>query len=162
MVTDNRPTSSAGTNARPAGVEGDGLDSYPTYHDARTTPHATTNTRPTDTDLPRSRRTYGLPLFLGLLAFAAVIVIYMVMGGINMVATSEEAEPEDAAAAPVAGAPAAADTPAFGEQAEAPGTLDRDVDAGGSTSPGQVEAAPGAIDSPGGEITEPVGQAPAQ
>lgn len=162
MATDTRPTDQTAANARPAGVEGDGLDSYPTYHDGRSTPHTATNTRPTDTNLPRSRRTFGLPFLIGILAFAAVIVIYLITGGINMFATSEEAEPEDAASAPVAGAPAAADMPAAGEQAEAPGTLDQDVEAGGQTSPGQVEATPGAIDSPGGEITEPVGQAPAQ
>jgi hypothetical protein len=110
----------------------------------------------------RSQRTFALPFLIGLLAFAAVIVIYLITGGINMFATSDEAAPEDASSAPVAGAPAAADMPAGGEQAETPGTLDRDVDAGSQTSPGQVEAAPGAIDSPGGELTEPVGEAPAQ
>ena len=162
MATDTRPTDPNVSNSRPAGVDGDGLDAYPTYRDARSTSHAPTGQKPTDTNLPRSRRTFGLPMLLGLLAFALVIVIYLIAGGINMFATSEEAASGDGTAAPVAGAPAASDTPAFGEQAEAPGTLDQDVDAGGQTSPGEVEATPGAIDSPGGDITEPVGEAPAQ
>ncbi len=160
MSTSDRQTTP--TSSRPAGVEGDGLDSYPTYRDAGTSPHTATSTRPTDTNLPRSRRTTSWPLLIGLIAFALVIVIYLVTGGVNMFASSDEAASGDGAAAPVAGGTPASSAPAMGETPEAPGTLDRDVEADTRTSPGEVEATPGPIDSPGGEVTEPVGEAPAQ
>ena len=162
MSMSDRPNTQPTTPARPAGVDGDGLDAYPTYRDGGTSPHVATATRPTDSNLPRSRRTFGLPLLIGIIAFALVILVGVIGGGMNMFASSDEAEPEDGAAAPVAGAPAAADAPAFGETPEAPGTLDRDVEVQTQTGPGEVEATPGAIDSPGGDVTEPVGEAPAQ
>ncbi len=162
MSMSERPSPPSAPPGRPAGAEGDGLDAYPTYRDGATTPHSATNTRPTDSDLPRSRRTFGLPLLIGILAFAAVLIIAVIGGGMNMFATSDEAEPESGAAAPVAGAPAAGGTTAQGEAPEAPGTLDRDVEVDTRTSPGEVEATPGAIDAPGGQVTEPVGEAPAQ
>ena len=150
------------TSTRPAGVEGDGLDAYPTYRDAGTSPHVATANRPTDSNLPRSRRTFGLPLLLGILAFALLLIIAVIGGGMNMFATSDEAASGDGAAAPVAGGNPGSSAPAMGETPEAPGTLDRDVEVDTQTSPGEVEATPGAIDAPGGEITEPVGEAPAQ
>ena len=42
---------------QPPGVEGEGLDPYPTYRDGPTTPHRATSTKATDVNLPRSRRT---------------------------------------------------------------------------------------------------------
>ena len=160
MSTSDRPTTPP--SSRPAGVEGDGLDAYPTYRDGRTSPHTATATKPTDSDLPRSRRTFGLPLLIGVLAFALVLIIAIIGGGMNMFASSDDAAPEDGAAAPVAGEPPASAAPAMGEAPEAAGTLDRDVEVDAQTSPGEVEATPGAIDSPGGDVTDPVGEAPAQ
>ena len=46
------------TQRRP-GVEGDGMDTYPTYRDGPVRPHRATATKPTDVALPRSRRTYA-------------------------------------------------------------------------------------------------------
>jgi hypothetical protein len=140
------------------------MDQYPTYRDAGTTPHQATTTKPTDVGLPRSRRTYALPIFIGLVVFALIIVIRIVWGSINMVATTEEAmTPGDAATPPAAMAPATAGPPeAATETPEAEGTLDRDVEPQPAAGPGEVQSDPGAIDVPGGETTEPVAPAPAQ
>ncbi len=76
---------------RPAGIAGDGDDRYPTYHDARSNPHPSTGTKPTDTDLPRSRRTTALPFLIGLILFALAVIGYLVMGGLNFGRMTEEA-----------------------------------------------------------------------
>lgn len=164
MATPIRPTEAPLQANRPAGSDGDGLDAYPTYHDGPTTAGAAPQTRPTDTALSRSRRTYGWPLLIGLLIFALVIVIRIVWGGMNMAATSDAAlTPADGATTPVSGAPVQQGTPtAADETAESPGTLDRDVEAQSQASPGEVEATPGSVDAPGGDVTQPVREAPAQ
>lgn len=158
MATPERPTSQP---IQPAGTEGDGMESYPTYRDAATTPHKATATKPTDIGLPRSRRTYALPIFIGLAVFALIIVIRILWGSMNMVATTEDAmTPGDPASPPAAAAPAATEPPVTETVApEAEGTLDRDVEAQSPTGPGEVEAEPGAVDVPGGETTAPVAPA---
>ena len=155
-------------HSRPAGVEGDGMDRYPTYKDAASTSQANTGTKPTDSNLPRSRRTWAVPLMIGLAVFALVLIVRIVWGGINMGSTADEAlTPGDPATPPPA---ASTPTPAGGgqgtvtgtEQPESPGSLDRDVQPQTQTSPGEVETTPGAVDVPGGDTTTPVQPAPAQ
>jgi len=75
---------------QPPGVEGDGMDPYPTYRDGPTTPHRVTASKPTDVGLPRSKRTYGLPIFIGLVVFALVIIVRVVWGGIGGPRTTDE------------------------------------------------------------------------
>lgn len=152
MASSERPTE---TPTRPAGVEGDGMDPYPTYHDDPASRGQTTGRKPTDVNLPRSQRTYALPILIGLIVFALVIIVRIFWGSMNMAVMTEDAmTPGDPASPPVAGAPAASDaagTPApLGE--EQPQT---------TTGPGEVEPTPGAADVPGGEATTPTGQAPA-
>jgi len=152
------PERSSTPPAQPAGVEGDGLDSYPTYHDARTPPHRATTTKPTDVGLPRSRRSYSLPIFIALVVFGLVILVRVVWGSLNMAGSADEAMSSgDAATPPAASAPA---QPAgtTGQAPEAAGTLDRDVQPQTTTGPAEVEATPGAVDVPGGAATP----APAQ
>ena len=158
MATPERPSQPA----RPAGVEGDGMDAYPTYHDAATPPHEATTSKPTDTGLPRSRRTYALPIFIGLVVFGLVILIRIIWGSMNMAETADDAmTPGDAASPPAATAPATAEPPAT-DTPEAAGTLDRDVEPETTTGTGEVQPTPGGIDVPGGETTAPTAPAPAQ
>jgi hypothetical protein len=159
-MASERPTNEP---ARPAGAEGDGMDRYPTYRDGPETTHRVTATKPTDVGLPRSRRTFALPLLIGLAVFALVIVIRIVWGSMNMAGTADDAlSPGQPANAPInAPTAGAAGAPA----PEAAGTLDRDVEAETTTGAGEVEATPGGADVPGGAQTEPpTGQpaAPAQ
>src|SRR5688500_7600259 len=106
MAVSERPTTRP---VQPAGVEGEGMDPYPTYHDGSTTPRPTTDNKPTDVGLPRSRRTYALPILIGLAVFALVIVIRIVWGSMNMAETTDEAmTPGDPASPPAASAPAGA------------------------------------------------------
>ncbi len=141
---------------QPAGVEGEGLDPYPTYRDGPITPHAATVEKPTDVGLPRSRRTSGLPMLLGLAAIALVfIVMYVLWGGMNLVRSTDEAAvpggpaspPASTATAPATDSPAA--TGSLG-QGEAPA----------ASGPGTVEPTPGPIDVPGGETTTPATTTP--
>jgi hypothetical protein len=139
----------------------------PTYRDGPETPHRVTATKPTDVGLPRSRRTFALPLLIGLAVFALVIVIRIVWGSMNMADTADEAlSPGQPASAPINAPAAGTVAPAAGTPApEAPGTLDRDVEAETTTGAGEVQATPGGVDVPGGTQTEsPAGQpaAPAQ
>jgi len=150
---------------QPAGAAGDGMDPYPTYHD-RPASHGTagaTGAKPTDVGLPRSRRTYALPILIGLLVFAAVIIIRIVWGGMNMAAT-DISEPGDPAS-PVAAPAAAGATPAAGiDVPESDLGANRDAQAQPATGPGEIEATPGPADVPGGATTSPVepGTLPAQ
>jgi hypothetical protein len=133
----------SGPTVQPPGVEGEGLDPYPTYRDGPTVPHRVTATKPTDVGLPRSRRTYALPILIGLVVFALVILLRLVWGGINVARSTDDAlSPGDAANPPAASeaAPAAADAP--GVEAEAP------------PASGETEATPGAVDVPGGATTD--------
>jgi hypothetical protein len=139
------------------------MEPYPTYRDAGTSPHTATTTKPTDVGLPRSRRTYALPILIGLAVFALVIIIRLVWGSINMAQSTDEAmSPGDPASTPAATAPATGALPDAASAPEAEGTLDRDVEPQSTAGPGEVEADPGAVDVPGGNVTEPVAPAPAQ
>src|SRR3712207_6613500 len=146
--SDHRPSE---PGSRPAGAEGDGMDRYPTYRDAGTSPHVATATKPTDTALPRSRRTYAWPLLIGLAVFALVLIIRIVWGGLNVASTAGEgtggggpAAPPPAATAPAGAAPAGEGAAVTGtEQPETPGSLDRDVQPQTQSSPGEVESTPG-------------------
>lgn len=168
--SDQRPPE---PNVRPAGAEGDGMDRYPTYRDGPAMPSSGSSApvgsgvKPTDVNLPRSRRTYALPLLIGLAVFAAIIIIRIVWGGINVTSTSDEAlTPGDAATPPAAASAPASATP----QAAAPATeigatansSNEAAPAETQTSPGEVEAAPSAVDVPGGATTTPVEPAPQQ
>ena len=165
MATSERPTDKP---VRPAGAEGDGMDTYPTYRDGPASPHTTTSTKPTDVGLPRSKRTFATPILIALAVFALVIIIRIVWGSMNVATTADEALSPGAPASPaIEGAPAAAgaapgtDAPAAASP-EGPGPLNPDVDSQATTGPGEVEATPGGIDVPGGEqTTSPAGEAPA-
>ncbi len=163
--SDQRPTE---PSARPTGAEGDGMDRYPTYRDGPAMPHGGSSTgagaKPTDVDLPRSSRTYALPILIGLGVFAAVIIIAVVMGGGNVARTGDEAlSPGDPATPPAASAPASATPQAAAPTTEIGGpedTADQGAPAETQTSPGEIEATPGAVDVPGGATTTPVEPAP--
>jgi hypothetical protein len=113
------------------------MEPYPTYRDGPVTPHRATVTKPTDVGLPRSRRTYALPILIGLIAFALVILVRLVWGTFNAAEVTDEAFTPGDPAAPAASAPAE-DT---GRGQAAPAETD------------QVEETPGPIDVPGGETT---------
>jgi hypothetical protein len=84
---------------QPPGVEGDGMDPYPTYREGPTTPHHATASKPTDTDLPRSRRSYALPMLLGLVVFGLIVLAYALWGGVNAVRTANGVPPGNEAPA---------------------------------------------------------------
>ena len=136
---------------QPAGAEGDGLDSYPTYRDGPVPPHVATVSKPTDTNLPLRRRTFAWPMLLALALIAAAIIAYLLLGGINAVRTTDDAMSPGGPATEVAPAPAGA----AADGASVPA-------ASSGTGPGEVEATPGAVDVPGGETTTPVQTTPPQ
>jgi hypothetical protein len=76
---DQAPTKQA---VRP-GPEDDGMDPYPTYRDGPVTPHRATADKPTDVGLPQTKRSFGFPIFIGLVIFAAAIVAGFVWGGLS-------------------------------------------------------------------------------
>jgi hypothetical protein len=160
----------ADPNRRPGDEEGvppaaaEGMDPYPTYRDGPVPPHVATASKPTDVRLPRSRRTYALPILIGLIVFGLVILIRLLWGGVQLVESTDEAMSPGDASAPAATAPAeAGSTSATGDAPESEGTLDRNVqpDTGGA-GPGEVGAEPGPVDVPGGATTTPVEPAPQQ
>jgi hypothetical protein len=140
----------------PAAAEG--MDPYPTYRDGPVPPHVATASKPTDVRLPRSRRTYAMPILIGLIVFGLVILIRLLWGGVQLVESTDEAMTPGDASTPAASAPAeAGSTAATGDAPEAGGTLDRDVEPDtGGTGPGEVGAEPGPVDVPGGATTTPV------
>ena len=155
--------------ARSSGAGSDGMDRYPTYQDGRGSAHPGTGTKPTDSGLPRSRKTSALPFIIGLAIFALAVIGYLVAGGFNMGRTTDDAltpgdpaTPPPAASAPAGAAAGGPGTVTATEQPEAPGSLDRDVQPQTQSSPGEVEATPGAVDVPGGQSTTPVEPTPAQ
>lgn len=140
--------------AQAAGLEGEGQDAYPTYRDGPVSPHVTTTTKPTDVGLSNSKKTNSLPMLIGLLAFAAVILVAVIGALSNVAETTPEAMTSGDAAAPTPGA-------ASIDSAQ-PATLDNDREMGAATGPGEVEAAPGPVDVPGGaNTTTPTNPAPA-
>ena len=158
---DRRPGDDEGVP--PAAAEG--MDPYPTYRDGPVPPHVATASRPTDVRLPRSRRTYALPILIGLVVFGLVILIRLLWGGVQLVESTDEALTSGDATTPAASAPAeAGSATATGDAPETDETLDRDVrpDTGGAADPGEVGAEPGPIDVPGGATTTPVEPVPQQ
>lgn len=143
---------------RAAGVEGDGLDTYPTYRDGPAgsgSAGPTSGLKPTDVGLPRSRRTTGLPIFLGLIAFGIAILAYLILGGSNMLRTTGQAmAPGQPAASTTSGASAT--------QGAQTGVATGSTNAGQQAGPGAVTVTPGPTDVPGGATTSPAQTAPAQ
>jgi hypothetical protein len=160
----------ADPNRRPGDDEGvppaaaEGMDPYPTYRDGPVPPHPVTASKPTDVRLPRSRRTYALPMLIGLIVFALVILVRLLWGGMQLAESTDEAMTPGDASSPAATAPAeAGGATGTANTPEAEGTLDEDVQAEtGGAGPGEVEAEPGPIDVPGGATTTPVAPAPQQ
>ena len=162
MATPIRPGNDTREPVQPAGTAGDGMDPYPTYRDPGTSAHHATASKPTDTNLPRSRRTYSLPILIGVVAFLIVVLVAVFAGGYNLFRTSDEGiTPGDGATAPI-GAEGEAEAGVGLDRPEAPGTFDRDVAVDTETGPGEVEATPGAIDVPGGDVVDTERTAPAQ
>jgi hypothetical protein len=135
---------------QPSGVEGEGLDPYPTYRDGPAIPHRATSTKPTDVELPRSRRTNSGPMLVGLIVFALAIIGLIVWASVRTTDISDEGltPPETPPAAEAAATPDAAPL--------------RENEADASAGPGEVDAAPGPADVPGGETTTPVEPEPAE
>jgi hypothetical protein len=143
-----RPTD---TTVQPAGVEGEGLDPYPTYRDGPVSPHHATGTKPTDVGLPPGRRSYWMPFFIALVVFGLIILARILWSGAELATSSDEAlTPEPAASETTATSPDAAPPVSQDEQSATEG------------APGAVNETPGAIDVPGGETTDPVRPEPAQ
>jgi hypothetical protein len=143
---------------QPAGIEGEGMDPYPTYRDGPTTPHRATASKPTDVGLPIARRTYALPILIGLAVFALVIIARILWGGFQMAESTDEAmTPGDAPAVSAPAAPAASEAPE-GSLPETEGSLDEDVQPDATTGPAAIGEAPGAIDVPGGGAGAPAPQ----
>ena len=134
---------------QPPGIEGEGQEAYPTYRDGPTTTHRVTASKPTDVGLPRSRRTYAIPMLIGLIVFAVVLLARVLWGGIEMSETQDDVMETGGPAIPAT-------------TGEAPTEGPDPAAADAETGPGEVEATPGAIDVPGGEMTEPATPEPAQ
>lgn len=122
-------------------VETEGQEAYPTYHDRPDSAGTVGGMRPTDATLPPSRRTYGTPMLLGVLAFAVLLVAIIAIASMNMASVSDEtASPtETSIGEPMTGTGAA------------PGSLDRDVGATVAPPSGAVSEAPSGADVPGGD-----------
>jgi hypothetical protein len=152
---DRRPID---TTVQPAGVEGEGLDPYPTYRDGPASPHHPTATKPTDVALPRSRRSHWLPFFIALVVFGLIILVRLVWSGFELANTTDEAlTPEPAGSQPTAIAPQNTSP-----EAEPGSPSHEDVQPDTGTGPGNVESTPGPIDVPGGATTTPTAPEPAQ
>jgi hypothetical protein len=146
---------------QPPGVEGEGLDRYPTYRDGPAMPHPATTTKPTDVGLPQAGRTNWLPIFIGLIAFAVIVLGYIIWGGVELLPGAENPATSGESTPPAAGEPAAGAT-TTGAAPQSPGSFDTDVGVDTQSGPGEVEQSPGPVDVPGGETTTPVEPAPAQ
>ena len=135
---------------QPRGVEGEGLDPYPTYRDGPRLPHNPTSSKPTDVGLPQARRTSSTPILMGLIAFALVIIGLIVWASVWTATTSEEglAPPESP---PVAEAAATSDEGAI-----------RESEPAARAGPGEIGETPGPADVPGGDAAAPVESEPAQ
>jgi hypothetical protein len=129
---------------QPPGVEGEGLDPYPTYRDGPSSPHAATTGKPTDTGLPISRRTRPGPIVIALLIFALLVIFYLVWGSLKMSSGGEVV-------------PSLPDTPATSLESseEQPGSPDENMQMETETGPGEVTGEPGPVDVPGGATTSP-------
>ncbi len=135
---------------QPSGVEGEGLDPYPTYRDGPGLPHDPTSTKPTDVGLPQAGRTSSIPMLIGLIVFALAIIGLIVWASVRTGTTSDEGltPPESP---PATEAAATSDEGAM-----------REPQPGAQTGPGEVGEAPGPADVPGGGAAAPVAPEPAQ
>ena len=134
-------------------ADAEGHDSYPTYQDGPGSHRASKSQKPTDVKLAQSKRTYGLPMLIGLLVSAVVIIAGIVFGGINLASISDSAlTPGTPAATNTSTAGATSGAPLQGENLKAqPGV---------GSGPGTVGASPGEIDVPGGATTSPAPSQP--
>lgn len=133
-----------------APVEKEGQEAYPTYHDRPDSMGEVGGLRPTDATLPPSRRTYGTPMLLGVLAFAVLLVAIIAVAGINMAnSPGDTASPTETSI----GEPMTST-----EGAE--GSLDSDAPAAGTPPSGAASETPSDADVPGGG--QPAEPAPGQ
>jgi hypothetical protein len=138
---------------QPPGVQGEGLDPYPTYRDGPQTPHRATGTKPTDVSLPKSQRTYWLPMFLALIVFALVVLVRLIWGGAEVASTSDGSVDAAGSGTPAIEAPADAPASSAVTNPETEGSFDEDIRPDTQTGPGDVGEAPGPVDVPGGATT---------
>ena len=122
-------------------VETEGQEAYPTYHDRPDSVGTPVGTRPTDANLPQSRRTVGSPMLLGILAFAAALIVIIAIATINLVKM-----PADSAA-PTETSIGAPMTSIDG----ATGSFDSDTGSTASPPAGSPPPTPSAVDVPGGQ-----------
>lgn len=136
--------------AQPDGVDGEGMEPYPTYRDGPVSPHAATTTKPTDVGLPQAERTSQMPMLIGLIAFAVVVLGLIAWATLRTTSTPEGLTPPE--------------TPSTAESAATPDSSVRELapQPDARTGPGEIDAAPGSIDVPGGEATTPPAPEPAQ
>ena len=135
---------------QPPGVEGEGLDPYPTYRDGPRLPHNPTATKPTDVGLPQASRTSSAPILVGLIVFALAIIGLIVWASVRTATTSEEGlAPPDS--------PPAAEAAATSDEGEM-----RENEPAAQTGPGEIGETPGPADVPGGDAATPVEPQPAQ
>ena len=111
-LSDGRyPAPSRRSNRAASGVEGDGMDPYPTYRDGG---HAASGDR-AEADRRRASPLAAdlrVPILIGLAVFALIIVIRIVWGGINMAASTDGAlTPGEPVSPPAATAPTTQETP---------------------------------------------------
>jgi len=147
---------------QPPGVEGEGLDPYPTYRDGPSVPHRATASKPTDVAIPRSQRTYAFPMLIGLVVFGIIVLVYLTFALFEMVRTTDEALSPGDPAAPAASSTAAPETAPPEAAADSGPGFDTDVELDTRAGPGEVGETPGAIDVPGGATTEPTDSSPGQ
>lgn len=134
-------------DTQPDGVDGEGLDPYPTYRDGPVSPHAATTTKPTDVGLPQSERTNQTPVLIGMIVFVLAVLGLIAWATLRTASTPEGLTPPE--------------TPSAAESAATPDSGVRDLapQPDAQTGPGSIGAQPGPADVPGGEATTP---APAQ
>ena len=133
-----------------APVEKEGQEAYPTYHDRPDSAGTVGGMRPTDATLPASRRTYGTPMLLGVMAFAVILVAIIAIAGMNMAnSPGDTASPTETSIG----------EPMTSVQG-AEGSLDSDAPAAGTPPSGAVSETPSAADVPGGG--QPAEPAPGQ
>ena len=127
-------------------VATEGQEAYPTYHDRPDSAGTMGGMRPTDATLPASRRTYGTPMLLGVLAFAVILVAVIAIAGMNMASVPDEtASPTETSIG----------EPMTSVQG-AEGSLDSDAPAQAGTPPsGAVSETPSGVDVPGNGQSAP-------
>ena len=127
-------------------VEKEGQEAYPTYHDRPDSAGTVGGMRPTDATLPPSKRTYGTPMLIGVMAFAVVLVAIIAIAGLNMASSPDDtASPTETSIG----------EPMTSVQG-AEGSLDSDAPEQPGTPPsGAVSETPSGVDVPGSGQTPP-------